>query len=231
MCGRYTIKTLPPIAELFGVQFSEEFHFVPRYNVAPTQEVPVVAISKQTGQRKLGMMRWGLIPSWAKEPSIGNRMINARAESVGEKPAFRNAFNRRRCLVPADGFYEWRKVSEKSKQPYYIRLADDRPFAFAGLWEYWKPKDAGDERGILSFTVLTTTANELMAKIHDRMPVIIDPRDYDRWLDPTIPGEAVRDLLAPFPAEQMYAVPISTYVNKPANDDPRCVESMSEDAA
>lgn len=231
MCGRYTIRSLPPIAELFHIQFPEELQFVPRYNVAPTQDVPVLAISKQTGNRKLGMMKWGLIPSWAKDRSIGNRMINARAETVAAKPAFKTAFNRRRCLVPTDGFYEWKKITEKTKQPYYIRMADEKPFAFAGLWEYWRAADAGDGEGILSFTVLTTTANELMATVHDRMPVIIDQENFERWLDPKVPGADALDLLKPYPSELMFATPISRRVNSPANDDPSCIESMTDEAA
>ena len=231
MCGRYTIRSLPPIEALFHVQFPQELDFGPRYNVAPTQDVPVVWVARKDDApaRRGGFMRWGLIPSWAKDESIGNRMINARAESVTDKPAFRSAFAKRRCLVPADGFYEWQKRGPKDKQPYFIHMADDRPFAFGGLWEYWKAPDAPeDDPGVRSFTVRTTTPNEMMAPIHDRMPVIVREEDYERWLDPSVPGNDVVELLRPYPAEEMDAYPIGRHVNKPQNDDARCVERQQE---
>jgi putative SOS response-associated peptidase YedK len=232
MCGRYTIRSLPPIEQLFHVQFPPEMHFAPRFNVAPTQEVPVVWVSRkdERTERRGGLMRWGLIPSWAKDASIGNRMINARAESVTQKPAFRNAFARRRCLVPADGFYEWKKLDAKTKQPYFIHLADDRPFAFGGMWEYWRDEEAGpDDQGIRSFTILTTEANEMVAGLHDRMPVIIAPEDFERWLDPSVPPEKVKDLLRPYPAEEMDLYPISRKVNSPKNDDPDCIDRLTDE--
>lgn len=196
------------------------FSWEPRYNAAPTQRMPVVRVFD--GKRELVLLRWGLIPSWAKDPKIGNSLINARGETVHEKPAFRSAFKARRCLVPADGFYEWRKLSGGSKQPYRITMADSSPFAFAGLWERW---DKGDEP-LETFTIITTTANVLVAPIHDRMPVILDPADYDAWLesqDTTIPMA----LLQPYPAKRMSAYPVSTRVNSPRNDDAAVIERVS----
>ncbi|MCB1056336.1 MAG: SOS response-associated peptidase, partial [Acidobacteria bacterium] len=169
------------------------------------------------------LMRWGLIPHWAKDPSIGNRLINARAETAAEKPAFRSSFSKRRCLVPADGFYEWQKTGGR-KQPFYLQLKEHRPFAFAGLWARWK---ASEDETVQSFTLLTTTPNEVAAKVHDRMPVILPPESYDRWLDPELHDrEALEALLLPYPAEAMEAYPVSTLVNSPQNDDPRCIEPI-----
>jgi putative SOS response-associated peptidase YedK len=168
------------------------------------------------------MLRWGLIPSWAKDPAMGAKLINARAETVAEKPSFRSAFRHRRCLVVADGFYEWQK-QEGKKQPFYFRLQDGQPFAFAGLWESWK-----DPNGevVDSCTILTTEANQLMQPIHDRMPVILASQDYDLWLDPTVQSEQLQNLLQPFPSEAMVSYPVSTKVNKPTNDTPELVNSL-----
>jgi putative SOS response-associated peptidase YedK len=180
MCGRYSLTTpTEALVALFAAGPLEGFS--PRYNIAPTQLVPAVRMSE--GERAWAWLRWGLIPSWAKDPAIGNRMINARAETVADKPAFRAALRRRRCLLPADGFYEWEK-RDGAKQPYHIALADRAPFAFAGLWEHWQ----GDE-AIESCTILTTAANRRLAPIHPRMPVILAPEHYDIWLD-TEPGDA-----------------------------------------
>jgi putative SOS response-associated peptidase YedK len=171
-------------------------------------------------QRELVFLRWGLIPGWAKDPTIGNRMINARAETAAEKPAFRAALRRRRCLVAADGFYEWQR-SGKQKQPYFIRLCDDRPFAFAGLWETW---EAPELSSIESCTLLTTAANDLIRPIHDRMPVILAPDAYQPWLDLSVQKpEKVLPLLQPFPSEAMIAYPVGMLVNNPAHDDPQCI--------
>jgi putative SOS response-associated peptidase YedK len=164
------------------------------------------------------MLRWGLVPSWADDPGIGARMINARSETAPEKPSFRSAFRRRRCLIPVDGFYEWKRENG-SKQPYYFRIDGGRPFAFAGLWESWN-KDGE----IRSCTILTTTANDLVEEIHERMPVIL-PRDrYDAWLDPEAEGEELAALLVPYPGDDLEAYPVSRFVNSPGNDDPRCIE-------
>jgi len=167
-------------------------------------------------------MRWGLIPSWETDPAIGNRLANARSESVLEKPAFRAAMRRRRCLIPADGFYEWKK-NGRNKQPYLIGLRDGRLFAFAGLWEAW---EGADHSYVESCTILTTTPNELMAPIHDRMPVILPAEAYGPWLDPAVPPAEVLAWLRPLPADQMTAYPVSTLVNNPRNDRPECVAPL-----
>jgi len=196
----------------------------PRYNIAPSQPVAVVRRRPQSGddQRQLVLMRWGLIPSWATDPAIGNRLANARSESVLEKPAFRAAMRRRRCLIPADGFYEWKK-NGRNKQPYLIGLRDGRLFAFAGLWEAW---EGADHSYVESCTILTTTPNELMAPIHDRMPVILPAEAYGPWLDPAVPPAEVLAWLRPLPADQMTAYPVSTLVNNPRNDRPECVAPL-----
>jgi putative SOS response-associated peptidase YedK len=189
--------------------------YVPRYNVAPTQQVGVVR-QIDPNQRQLAYMQWGLIPHWAKDPKIGSQMINARAETAAEKPAFRDAFRRRRCLVVADGFYEWKKTGGKTKQPYYIRMKDARPFGFAGLWERWGELE--------TCTILTTSPNELCAPLHDRMPVILGTSDYGRWLDPSQTDAAeLQPLLAPYPADEMLAEPVSTRVNNVRNEDETCI--------
>ncbi|MGD1147424.1 MAG: SOS response-associated peptidase [Thermoanaerobaculaceae bacterium] len=217
MCGRFT-QAAPGevIAELFDLP--EVPKLAPRYNIAPTQDVAGVRMAS-AGGRALVQLHWGLIPSWAKERSIGSRMINARAETVAEKPAFRAALRNRRCLVIADGFYEWQRLGAR-KQPYFIELRDGRPFAFAGLWERWAPEYS---EPVESCTILTTTANEAIAAIHDRMPVILDAGDHAAWLDPDV-KEASRllPLLRPRPAEAVRAYPVGLLVNTPANDVPAC---------
>jgi putative SOS response-associated peptidase YedK len=221
MCGRFTLRApASVVAEQFAL--FDVAPFQPRFNVAPTQPVAVVRrMAVEEPQRELAWLRWGLIPSWAADPAIGGRMINARAETAAQKPAFRTALRRRRCLVVADGFYEWQKAGPR-KQPYFVRLRDDRPFGFAGLWESW---EGPDHAAIESCTILTTEANELVRPIHDRMPVIVAPADYERWLDPGVQGaEAVRPLLRPYPSEAMTAYPVGPRVNSPAHDDPECVE-------
>ncbi len=221
MCGRFTLRT--NAASLVG-QFAADLPFdVPlRYNIAPTQLVASVRIQPDEAARQWQMVRWGLIPSWAKEASIGNRMINARAETVADKPAFRSAWRRRRCLIPADGYYEWQKTG-KSKQPYYIRMQDDVPFAMAGLWERWTNPEKGEI--VESCTIITTDANELTRPVHDRMPVILNAADYEMWLDPRLPSpDPLRELLRPFDSHAMRADPVDTYVNSPRNDGPRCIQ-------
>jgi putative SOS response-associated peptidase YedK len=167
------------------------------------------------------MLHWGLIPFWADDPKLGSKLINARAETVADKPAFRSAFRHRRCLIVADGFYEWQQ-QENGKQPFYLRLKDDRPFALAGLWEHWE-EDGGE--AIDSCTILTTDANELTSPIHSRMPVILDPKDYDMWLDSSVrKSESLQSLLRPYASEKMEAYPVSKTVNRPTNDRPECIE-------
>ena len=225
MCGRFTLRApASVVAAQFGL--FEMPPFAPRFNVAPTQPVAVVRCSpgQAEPQRELVWLRWGLIPSWAKDPAIGNRMINARAETVAEKPSYRAAFRRRRCLVVADGFYEWARGG-KPRQPYFIRMRDDRPFAFAGLWESWQGPDEGP---VESCTLLTTEPNELVEPIHNRMPVILPEGDYPQWLDPAVQRpDALAPLLRPFPSERMTAEKVGTYVNSPAHDDARCIEGVA----
>ncbi len=216
MCGRYTLSTPgSAVAELMELETAPRL--APRYNIAPTQESAVVRLAGD--RRSLAQLRWGLVPYWAEDPGIGSRMINARAETAAAKPAFRSSLRRRRCLVPADGFYEWRRTAA-GKQPYLIRLAEGGAFAFAGLWDRWAPHHG---ETIESFTILTTRPNELTAAVHNRMPVILPRRHHDLWLDPTeARTERLEGVLQPFPAAEMTLFPVSTVVNKPANDVPEC---------
>ena len=223
MCGRYTLAAPSDlISDFFEIEIAEEL--VPRYNIAPTQEAPVAFWPEVGSARVIEQLRWGLIPFWAKDRSIGDRMINARSETVAEKPAYRASFKRRRCLVVADGFYEW-KPTGGPKQPYYFHLEAGGPFAIAGLWDSWdKDEDSGPTR---TFTILTTGPNDVVKPVHHRMPVILEPEDFEVWLDP---GNQDTTLLAAMlgPAEQvrLQAVPVSTYVNNPANQGSRCIEPI-----
>ncbi len=220
MCGRFALFSPEEIlAAMFGV---EGDRFPPAsYNIAPSRDVAAVrAAPEGAARRELALLRWGLIPSWAKDPAMGDRMINARAETASAKPAFRSAFRRRRCLLPADGFYEWQKAGTR-KQPYFVRMADGKPFALGGLWERWD----GPDGPIASCTILTTDVNALLAPIHDRMPVIVAAADFERWLDPGRQDPAdLMPLARPYPADAMVAFPVRTLVNSPATDDPRCIE-------
>lgn len=205
------------IAEAFGLGVVPDV--APRYNIAPTQSVAVVRERVQ-GARELVLLYWGLIPSWSRDRAMGARMINARAETLAEKPAFRGAFRARRCLVVADGFYEWQKLGDR-KRPHHIRMADGRPFAFAGLWERWE--GAGGE-AVESCAIVTTTPNRLLAPIHDRMPAIVEPGLYAAWLDPRQhDADALAGILRPYAAEDLIVTPVSQRVNNPANDGPECV--------
>ncbi len=222
MCGRYTLsQSAEAIAKSFDIFDIQDIPSLkPQYNIAPTQAVLAVLQNQESHKRQLQRFRWGLIPSWAKDASMGAKLINARAETVAEKPSFRAAFKRRRCLVVADGFYEWQR-QEGKKQPFYFQLQDKQPFAFAGLWEHWQPPE-GEE--ITSCTILTTNANELMQPIHDRIPVILQPEDYDLWLDVQLQDpEMLKPLLQSFPAEAMTAYPVSTVVNNARNNTPECI--------
>lgn len=214
MCGRFTLTVDPEeLMERFHLDAAEAIT-APRYNVAPTQDVAVVL---SESPNRLSVAKWGLIPSWAKDPGIGARMINARAETLPEKPSFRTAFKKRRCLVLADGFFEWRKEQDgKTKTPMYMRLQDGEAFAFAGLYELWKSPEGQDVR---SCTIVTCEPNALLQTIHNRMPVIL-PRDAEaEWLDASTPAIALMAMLTPYPAERMQAVAVSKRVNSPANDD------------
>jgi putative SOS response-associated peptidase YedK len=225
MCGRFTLSTdLKSVAERFGASVADEVApAAPRYNIAPTQTVIVVS---DDGQRHLRQMRWGLIPSWAKDPAIGNRMINARVETIAEKPSFCTALKKRRCIIPADGFFEWQKLG-KVKQPMHIVLKSREPFGFAGLWERWTSPD-GEE--ILSCTIITTAANELLRAVHDRMPVILTREAEAVWLDPTIQEpERLLPLLKQFPAELMEYYEVSRQVGSPSVDKPSNIERLGND--
>ena len=219
MCGRFTLTVNPEeVQETFN-SYSFPQTFAPRFNIAPTQ--PVLAIPNDD-QNTADFFVWGLIPMWAKDPSIGNRLINARAETLEEKPAFRGSLKYKRCLILADGFYEWKGAEgKKVKTPYFIHMKDRKPFAFAGLWDSWNSPDGSL---VKSCTIITTEPNELTGIIHNRMPVILHPRDYAKWLDPSPQTpDQLKPLLKPFPADLMNAYPVSPLVNTPANDIPQLV--------
>ncbi len=222
MCGRFTLFEADRIlSKEFGVSGIPALS--PRYNIAPSQPVAAVRTTPTGKGREIAFLRWGLIPFWSKDLGIGNRLINARAETAAEKPSFRNAFRRHRCLIPANGFYEWQR-QERGKQPYFIRMHDDRIFAFAGLWDHW---ESPEEDVIETCTILTTTANAVLAPIHDRMPVILPQADYAQWLDPAQKDvDSLSTLLVPFPPEYMLAIPVSSRVNAPSNDDEKCITPL-----
>ena len=222
MCGRYGRRAdKQRIAEWMQTHNTDVFddsYLAPSYNVAPQSMQPVVRLDSETGERELSIMRWGLIPFWSKDSKIAYSTINAKAETITTSPAFREAIKRRRCLVPADWFYEWKKLDAKTKQPYAIALNDGSLFAFAGLWDTWKDKATG--QAINTYTVITTDPNQLMEPLHNRMPVILQRRDYDRWLAPGDPSQLPVDLLRPFPAKEMKAWPVSHRVGNVRNNDP-----------
>ncbi|HEX7775435.1 MAG TPA: SOS response-associated peptidase [Parvibaculum sp.] len=224
MCGRYAI-TMPPSAmrDLFG--FAGQPNFPARYNIAPTQPVPI--IRREGGARHFVLVRWGLIPAWSKE-APQSLLINARAETISEKPSFRGAFRHRRCLMPADGFYEWKTVGKGAKQPYFIRRRDGRPMAFAAIWENWMTKDGSE---IETCAIVTTQANATLAPIHTRMPVILDEKDFDRWLDPATPEKELFALMRPAADDLLVADPVSTAVNRVANDDATLTIAIDEHTA
>ncbi|MCB1865908.1 MAG: SOS response-associated peptidase [Chromatiales bacterium] len=226
MCGRYTNHTPSyRFSRILGIEGSGVPDLPPRYNISPGSHVLAAREDSDAGPQ-LVMLRWGLVPFWAKEPSIGNRLINARAETVASKPAFRAAFRHRRALVCADGFYEWAVVAG-GKHPHHFRMRDGEPFFFAALWERW------DREGpvVESCTLITTTANECVSAVHDRMPVILAQKDYAKWLDPEFrkPDE-LQAMLAPYPAEAMEGFPVSRAVNRPANDQAQLLEPVQQDA-
>lgn len=227
MCGRFTLRSsMPVLMAEFGLPESPVLK--PRYNIAPTQAVAAlrlaspddVLISDEVG---LAWLRWGLIPGWADDPRIGSRMINARGETVHEKPAFRKAFRERRCLVLADGYYEWRN-DPAGKTPFWITRRDGRPMSFAGIWERWKK----GQTPIESCAIITTDANALTAEVHDRMPVIIEPEDRSLWLNPDSPEERLRPLLKPCGEDELRLVRVSKHVNRPDHEDPSCLEPVAE---
>jgi putative SOS response-associated peptidase YedK len=225
MCGRFRVaRSKELLEEAFGaVDGPVPVEWSPRYNVAPGQSIVAVRQDAARPVRELVRLRWGLIPAWAKEASIGYKMINARAETAAEKPSFRDAMKRRRCLIPADGFYEWKKAGGK-KLPYCFTMADDAIFAFAGLWERWR-NPSGEP--VESCTILTTEPNELAREIHDRMPVILSPEDYELWLDPGFARvDELKEMLKPYPAAGMRSFRVSDRVNQVKNDDPDCAAEI-----
>jgi putative SOS response-associated peptidase YedK len=218
MCGRYVISSAPEaLRRLFG--YAEQPNFPPRYNVAPTQPVPIVRLAE--GERHFALVRWGLIPSWVKDPRTFTLLINARGESVTDKPAFRAAMRRRRCLFPADGFYEW-KTTAGGKRPYFVRPKSGRPMAFAGLWETWTGPNGEEQE---TAAIVTTNANRTLSAIHERMPVIVDPSAFDLWLDSgKVDAKTATALITPAPENVLEAYEISPAVNRVANDSPKLIE-------
>ncbi|MEW6210729.1 MAG: SOS response-associated peptidase [Acidobacteriota bacterium] len=217
MCGRFVReKSITVIADQFGVdEISTDLE--PSYNIAPTQKVAVIV---SDGRKQLVSVQWGLIPSWSKDPAIGNKLINARSETITEKASFRNAFKKRRCLIVADGFYEWQRMGQE-KRPVYIRLKSGRPFGFAGLYETWKSPEGED---VTTCAIITTQANDIMKPIHDRMPVILPRSSEDMWLDAKTGSDVALELLKPYPSEEMETWPVSKMVNSPANNSPDCIK-------
>jgi putative SOS response-associated peptidase YedK len=219
MCGRYSLATPDPrqLRARFGI--AETVEIPRRYNVAPSDDV-ITLTTDRDGVPRAEMLRWGLVPAWAREPTPAAKMINARAETVAEKPAYRQAFERFRCLIPADGFYEWRRRDTGPKQAFHIARADEEPFAFAGLWSVWH---RGEPDQIRSCTIITTAANDLIAPLHDRMPAILDPEAELVWLDPDAPQELLLELIGGLGAEEMTLRPVGPAVNSVRNDGPECL--------
>ena len=223
MCGRYRLSRRKQIIEEHFDAVSGEEDWSPRYNIAPTQPVPVIRQHPKEPVRKLSLHRWGLIPSWSKDASGAAKMINARSETAAKLPAFRDAMKLRRCLVPADAFYEWKRIGS-TKQPFCLEVNDGEPFAFAGLWDRWKDPNG---QWIRSCSILTTTPNSVTSPVHDRMPVIFNKEDYDLWLDPWMTNvEALADLLRPYDARLMRSYPVSNRVNQVQNDDAECCKPI-----
>jgi putative SOS response-associated peptidase YedK len=219
MCGRYTL-TADQEALQVALGVEGLVHPRPRYNIAPTQEVPAVVARSGGAGGEARTLRWGLVPSWARDPSIGNRMINARSETAAQKPSFRVPFRRGRCLVPADGFFEWRNEGGR-KVPFWIHMEDRGPFTLAGLWDRWEGPEG---EALETFTILTTESNELLRPIHDRMPVIVAPEARARWLDPGTSVQELQALLRPFPSRTLAVREVSTRANSPRNDDPSILD-------
>lgn len=218
MCGRFVLKdNIKTLSKNFDFDQDDDVLFEPKYNISPGQNVPII-IKEET--RKCAIMRWGLVPSWSNDPLIGFQMINARSETVAQKPSFKNSLRKRRCIVPSNGFYEWKKLDNKTKTPYHIKMKNNKPFGFAGLWDTWNI-DGGN---LATFTIITTSPNELIKPIHDRMPVILKKEDEDLWLNPDIQNsDEVLHLLKPFSSDDMETYEISTYVNNPRNEGEKCI--------
>lgn len=228
MCGRYTyLYTWKQLHRLMRLLEWPQEELFPRYNVAPTQRAPVVRLNAR-GERAGVMLDWGLVPSWAAHPGSEVRPFNARGESIFTKPTFRKAARERRCLVPVSGFYEWQAVAgERAKQPYWIGRGDREPFCFGGLWESWQDREASDSPALETFTIVTTTPNLFMSKLHDRMPVIVRPDDWSEWLDPRTSQANIERLIASYLGDDFVAYPVSKAVNAPARDDPGLMERVS----
>jgi putative SOS response-associated peptidase YedK len=219
MCGRYRLSRRKQLVDEYFDTVSDGCEWTPRYNIAPTQPVPVIRQNPKEPIRELSLMRWGLIPSWAKDSSVAAKMINARSETAGTRPAFRDPLKSRRCLIPADGFYEWQRLG-KTKQPYCFEVGNAQMFAFAGIWDRWKDPSGN---WVKTCSILTTTPNAVTSAVHDRMPVILDPDSYDLWLDPGVQDASwASELLKPCDAQFMQRYPISTRINHVANDDEEC---------
>jgi putative SOS response-associated peptidase YedK len=223
MCGRFARRsTQQVLADWFGVELEDMPWFGPTFNVAPQSVQPVVRLNRDSGKREFALLRWGLVPFWAKDAKFIYSTINARAEEAAAKPAYREALKKRRCLVPADAFYEWQPLDAKKKQPYAIALKSGEPHALAGLWESWRPREGGEP--LETFTILTTDPNPLMEPFHNRMPVILEPKDYERWLEPGDPARPPVDLMRPFEEEKMTAWPVSERVGNVRNNDGQLLE-------
>jgi putative SOS response-associated peptidase YedK len=222
MCGRFTNKAKPEQTKKeFKVGAKNSDIYQPRYNIAPSQMIDVV-FEPET-ERILSQLKWGLVPHWAKDSEIGNRMINARAETISEKPSFREAFKSRRCIIPASGFYEWQKKGTGAKQPFYFYLKEKEVFGFAGLWETWLDKQTGEE--LETCTIITTEANEVLKPVHERMPVILKPESYDEWLDAKVKNtDKLQELLKPYPSKEMDSHAVSTNINYPSKDSPDLIK-------
>lgn len=221
MCGRYTLTAdLDFLIERFDVAYPLDMNWTSSYNIAPSQPIPAVVRGERGN--KLGMLKWGLVPQWADDPKIGYKMINARSETAPEKPSFRGPLRRQRCLIAADGFYEWQRLSKTSKQPYHIALENDETFAFAGLWSMWEK----DGTTLATCTILTTEANELMAPLHHRMPVILAKDDEEDWLNPETDLSTLKHLMKPFDSDKMKTQPVSERVNSPKNNDETLIHPL-----
>lgn len=227
MCGRYRLSRSKQLVEEHFDTVSDEPDWSSRYNIAPTQPVPVIRQNPKEPRRELSLLRWGLIPSWAKDTSISPKMINARSETAATLPAFRDTLKFRRCIIPADGFYEWQKTG-KAKQPYCFEVNDGKLFAFAGFWDRWKDPNGN---WVNTCSILTTVPNTVTSPVHDRMPVILNPDAYDLWLDPGMRDmDAASELLKPYDARLMRRYPVSTRINNVVNDDEECSKPVTHDA-
>jgi putative SOS response-associated peptidase YedK len=229
MCGRFSLTlSAEQLARHFALESAALPSFKPSYNIAPSEQAPVLRIVD--GKKELSVLRWGLVPFWAKDPAIGNRMINARAETAAQKPSFRSAFRHRRGLIAIDGFYEWLRKEKGPKQPYFIHHADkEKPLTLAALWEHWEGETPQGLQTIETFTILTTDANDRVARIHDRMPVVLQPDDFSLWFDPAAETQELQKLLAPCPSETLSLYPVSTLVNRPDHKGKQCIAPLEQE--